>query len=65
LLQLLSLQLHTKQASSLTPIHIAGEKNMMADVIISRAFKDGKYFCAQDDLTLYFNKNFPLPQTMP
>jgi hypothetical protein len=63
LLRLLSLRLHAKQASSLTPIHIAGENNIMADVI-SRAFKDGKYFCAKDNLTLYFNNNFPLPQTL-
>jgi hypothetical protein len=63
LLRLLSLRLHANQASSLTPIHIAGENNIMADVI-SRAFKDGKYFNAKNDLTLYFNTNFPLPQTL-
>jgi hypothetical protein len=63
LLRLLSLRLHRNQASSLTPIHIAGEKNIMADVI-SQAFKEGKYFCAQNNLTLYFNNHFPLPQTL-
>jgi hypothetical protein len=42
-------------------MHIAGENNIMADVI-SWAFKDGKYFHANDDLvTLYLNTNFPLP----
>ena len=61
LLRLLSLRLHARQASSLIPVHIAGEENTMAD-IISRAFKGGKYFHAKQDLTKYFNQNFPLPQ---
>jgi hypothetical protein len=62
LLRVLSLRLHTRRASSLVPIHIAGEDNRMAD-IISRAFKGGKYFHAQQSLTSYFNSTFPLPQT--
>ena len=61
LLRLLGLRIHARQASSLIPIHIAGEKNTMAD-IVSRAFKDGKYFNANKNLVVYFNKNFPLPQ---
>jgi hypothetical protein len=63
LLRLLGLRIHKNMASSITPIHIAGVNNTMADVI-SRAFKDGKYFVAQRDLTSYFNLHFPLPQTL-
>ena len=33
----------------------------MAD-IVSRAFKNGKFFHAQNNLTTYCNLNFPLPQ---
>lgn len=61
LLRLLGLRIHARMTSSVTPLHIAGELNRMAD-IISRAFKTGKFF--MNDLTLvdYFNQNFPLPQ---
>ena len=55
LLQMLGLQIHSRKASSLTPFHIAGEDNQMAD-IISRSFKLGQ------DLTHYFDTHFPLPQ---
>ena len=61
LLRLIGLRMHALLASSLTPLHIAGENNTMAD-IISRAFKGGKFFKAQKNLTSYFNSNFPLPQ---
>ena len=50
------------KASSLIPVHIAGEDNIMAD-IISRAFTFGKFFHAEANLTSYFNSHFPLPQT--
>jgi hypothetical protein len=61
LLRILSLRIHSKAASSITPLSIAGEDNDMAD-IISRAFKNGKYFEAEHDLFTYFNSHFPLPQ---
>ena len=61
LLRLLGLRMHARQASSLLPIHIAGDNNEMADVV-SRAFKDGKFFDAHKNLPSYFNLNFPLPQ---
>jgi hypothetical protein len=61
LLRLLGLRIHARQASSLVPLHIAGDDNTMAD-IVSRAFKDGKFFAANKNLTSYFNKHFPLPQ---
>ena len=61
LLRLLSLRIHHKQATGLTPLNIAGENNDMAD-IVSRAFKNGKYFDASENLTSYFNSHFPLPQ---
>ena len=61
LLRLLGLRIHARQASSLVPLHIAGDQNTMAD-IVSRAFKDGKYFAAENNQTHYFNVHFPLPQ---
>jgi hypothetical protein len=61
LLRLLSIRIHSRQASSLLPMNIAGEENIMADVV-SRAFKDGKYFSASCNLTNHFNTHFPLPQ---
>ena len=61
LLRVLSLRIHAKQASSLVPLNIAGEENVMADVV-SRAFKSGKFFHASGNLTNYFDAHFPLPQ---
>ena len=61
LLRFIGLRLHRAKASSLIPIHIAGEDNTMADVI-SRAFKTGKYFHVASDLPTYFNTHFPLEQ---
>jgi hypothetical protein len=59
LLRMLGMRIHARQASGLTPLHIAGEENVMAD-IISRAFKNGKFFHASENLTCFFNKHFPL-----
>ena len=59
LLRLLYLRQRKRQASSLLPIHIAGENNHLADVA-SRAFKEGKYFHAAKSLQAFFTSNFPL-----
>jgi hypothetical protein len=61
LLRMLGMRIHARQASSLTPLNIAGEDNTMAD-IASRAFKTGQYFEAAKNLTSFFNSNFPLEQ---
>ena len=61
LLRMLGMRIHARQASSLTPLNIAGDDNTMAD-IVSRAFKNGQYFDASKNLTSYFNHNFPLSQ---
>ena len=41
--------------------NIAGIHNVLAD-IASRAFKDGKFFTANQNLISYFNSHFPLQQ---
>ena len=61
LLRFLTLRQRTRKTSPLLPIHIAGELNDMAD-ISSRAFKEGKFFKATNNLIPYFNSHFPLPQ---
>jgi hypothetical protein len=61
LLRMLGMRIHARQASSLTPLNIAGDDNTMAD-IASRAFKHGQYFEASKNLTSFFNSTFPLPQ---
>ena len=61
LLRFLVLRQRTRQASSLLPLHVTGERNELAD-IPSRAFKDGEYFVAHKNLTAYFNTHFPLSQ---
>lgn len=61
LLRFLCLRQRTRQVSSLTPLHISGINNLMAD-ISSRAFKTGKFFDAHNDLLSYFTTHFPLPQ---
>ena len=61
LLRMLGMRIHKRMASSVTPLHIAGEDNDMADVV-SRAFKNGKFFAAHENLTHYFNATFPLNQ---
>ena len=59
LLHFLGLQMHQAECSSMVPHHIAGEDNIMAD-IISCTFNNGKYFELSHDLVSYFNKHFPL-----
>ncbi len=59
LLRFLSLRQRIRQTSSLTPLHIKGDNNKMADAA-SRAFKDGEYFHIADTLLTYFNNTFPL-----
>ena len=61
LLRYIGLRIHSAKASSIIPIHIAGEENIMADVI-SRAFKHGAYFTASQNLPSYFDTHFPLAQ---
>jgi hypothetical protein len=61
LLRMLGMRIHTRQASSIIPLHIAGDNNKMADVV-SRAFKNGQYFEAASNLATFFNSNFPLSQ---
>ena len=61
LLRILSIRIHKRKASGLTPMNIAGEDNKMADVV-SRAFKQGEFFAASQNLTQYFNNHFPLTQ---
>ena len=61
LLRVLGMRIHQRQASTVIPSHITGDKNDMAD-IVSRAFKTGKFFAASNSLTTYFNQHFPLPQ---
>ena len=61
MLRMLGMRVHARQASSLTPLNIAGDDNTMAD-IVSRAFKNGQYYSANNNLTQYFNLHFPLPQ---
>ncbi len=57
LLRFLSLrQQHIRQTSSLTPLHISGEHNKMADAASRGAFKDGEYFHIAKSLLTYFNK---------
>ena len=57
LLRFLSLRQRIRQTSSLTPMHISGEHNKMADAA-SRAFKDGEYFHIANSLLTYFNNTF-------
>ena len=63
LLRFLGLRIHIKEASHISALGISGDDNIMAD-IVSRAFKDGKFFEAQNNLTQYFNHHFPLPQNI-
>ena len=62
LLRFLAIRQRVRQTSSLLPMNIAGKENDMAD-IPSRAFKQGEYFEANQNLVCYFNQHFPLPQT--
>ena len=51
--------MHQAECSSMFPHHIAGEDNIMAD-IISQAFHNGIFFEPSNDLVSYFNTRFPL-----
>lgn len=61
LLRFLCLRQRVRGVSSLTPVHLAGIPNELAD-ISSRAFRTGKFFKAHQNLLDYFNTHFPLPQ---
>jgi hypothetical protein len=62
LLRVLALRLQLSEASPLTPLHIAGVDNEMAD-IASRSFgSEEKWLCTSDtDLTNLFTSLFPPP----
>ena len=63
LVRALALRMAQAQCSPLTPLHVAGAENDIAD-IPSRSFgSEPKWFCETDeDLRRLFNKDFPLPQ---
>ncbi len=62
LIRALALRLKVKQCCPLTPLHVAGTKNSMADMA-SRSFGSvPKWYCkTQDDFSRRFNSLFPLP----
>ena len=62
LLRALALRLKKRQASPLTPMHVAGLENAMTD-IPSRPFgSKAEWHCRDDDeLLTLMNKKFPLP----
>jgi hypothetical protein len=62
LIRALTLWLKFKAVSPLTPLHVEGKRNAMADVP-SRSFgSKPKWFCDNDsDFCTMFNKMFPLP----
>ena len=55
------LRLRDKGAGETMATNIAGINNIMAD-IASRAFGEGKFFAANENLIDYFNTHFPLQQ---
>ena len=63
MVQALALRLKTMHACPLTPLHIEGKRNAIADVP-SRSFgSNPAWACASDtDLLNLFNSRFPLPQ---
>ena len=61
LLRFLCMCIHATQASYFTPIRILGEDNDISDVL-SRAFQNGKFFAANNNLTGYFQTQFHLPK---
>ncbi|KAL7545250.1 hypothetical protein ACHAWF_013086 [Thalassiosira exigua] len=63
LVRALALRMAQAQCSPLTPLHVAGKQNDIAD-IPSRSFgSEPKWFCeTDDDLRTLFNNDFPLPQ---
>ncbi len=62
LIRALALRLKVKQCCPLTPLHVAGTKNSMADMA-SRSFGSvPRWYCkTQDDFSRLFNSLFPLP----
>ena len=62
LVRALALRLKVKQCCPLTPLHVAGTRNSMADMA-SRSFgRVPKWYCkTQDDFSRLFNSLFPLP----
>jgi hypothetical protein len=63
LLRMLGLRILASKTSSLTTLNIPGEENKMAD-LSSRAFKHGESFNTISSLSSFFNKTFPLPQSL-
>jgi hypothetical protein len=63
LIRALSLRLKVRQASPLTPLHIAGKHNALTD-IPSRSFgSEPRWHCTTDQAFLtMFNNMFPLPE---
>ena len=60
LVRMLIICIHACKSSSITPLCVEGKDNEMAD-LVSRAFKEGKYFFAFNNIITYFNLHFPLP----
>ena len=62
LVRALALRLKLTRCCPLTPLHVAGKQNSMADMA-SRSFGSvSQWFCDSDaDFSLMFNKLFPLP----
>ncbi len=62
ILQILAMRLKIRQTSPLTPQHIRGEHNAIAD-IPSRSFGSNSqwHFKTHDELLTFFNNTFPLP----
>ena len=62
LLRALALRLKQKGASPLTPFHVAGRENAMADIPSRSWGSEQKWLCKTDlDLLTLFNCTFPLP----
>ena len=63
LLRALALRLKTKGASPLTPFHVAGCENAMADIPSRSWGSNPQWACETDDnLLTLFNAKFPLPE---
>jgi hypothetical protein len=63
LVQALTLKLKTMQACPLTPLHIEGKRNAIADVPSWSFGSNPAWMCASNtDLLNLFNSRFPLPQ---
>ena len=63
MVQALALRLKTMHACPLTPLHIEGKRNAIADVPSWSFGSNPAWVCASDtDLLNLFNSRFPLPQ---